>query len=76
VSAASVYDGIDLVFYSQGNNLEYDFVVAPGADPKQIHMAFDGVDALRIDDKSGDLILTTARLASFCRETIDNKMVI
>jgi hypothetical protein len=36
VSEASVYDGVDLVFYSNGQNLEYDFVVKPGADPKQI----------------------------------------
>jgi hypothetical protein len=60
VSVANVYDGIDLVFYSLGGKLEYDFVVAPGADPKQIRMAFDGVDGLRVDDKSGDMILTTA----------------
>ena len=61
VSAAGVYDGIDLVFYSHGNDLEYDFVVAPGADPKQIQLAFEGADRMRIDGKSGDLLLTTAR---------------
>src|SRR5262249_20128240 len=60
VSAAGVYDGIDLVFYSHGNDLEYDFVVAPGADPKQIRLAFEGADRMRIDAKSGDLVLTTA----------------
>ena len=60
MSARQVYDGIDLVFYSNGGDLEYDFIVAPGADPKQIQMSFDGVDEMRVDRKSGDLLLTTA----------------
>jgi hypothetical protein len=58
VNAASVYDGIDLVFYDHGGNLEYDFVVAPGADPKQIRLAFEGQDEMHVDRKSGDLVLT------------------
>ena len=57
LSASQVYDGIDLVFYSHGDDLEYDFVVAPGADPKQIQLAFDGVEEMRVDRKSGDLLL-------------------
>ena len=37
VRYASVYPGIDLVYYgTRGGELEYDFVVAPGADPKAI----------------------------------------
>ena len=58
--ASSVYEGIDMVFYSDGGDLEYDFVVAPGADPKQIRLAFDGIDSMRVDRKSGDLLLMTA----------------
>jgi hypothetical protein len=60
LSAAGVYDGIDLVFYSHGGQLEYDFVVAPGADPKQIRLAFEGLDGTRIDGKTGDLVLATS----------------
>jgi hypothetical protein len=38
----SVYPGIDLVYYgNQGGQLEYDFVVAPGADPRSILLAVD-----------------------------------
>ena len=59
LSAPDVYNGIDLVFYSHGGQLEYDFVVAPGADPSQIRMAFEGLDRTRIDANSGDLLLTT-----------------
>jgi Beta-propeller repeat len=54
-----VYDGIDLVFYGHGHDLEYDFVVAPGGDPNQIRLAFDGVGQMRVDGKTGDLVVTT-----------------
>ena len=53
-----MYEGIDLVFYNNGGDLEYDFVVAPGADPKQIQVVFEGMNQMRVDEKSGDLVLT------------------
>lgn len=37
-----IYPGIDLVYYSHGGRLEYDFVVAPGGDPGRIVFAMDG----------------------------------
>jgi uncharacterized protein (TIGR03437 family) len=54
-----IYPGIDLIWYGSGAQLEYDFVVAPGFDPKTIRLAFTGVDAAHIAD-NGDLVLTTA----------------
>jgi hypothetical protein len=54
-----VYPGIDLVFYSADRKLEYDFIVAPGVDPKTITLALDGLDDLKVDER-GDLILRTA----------------
>src|SRR4051794_16060882 len=60
LKVAGVYDGIDLVFYSSDGELEYDFQVAPGADSRQIRMAFDGVSEMHLDNKSGDLVLKTA----------------
>jgi hypothetical protein len=51
-----VYPGIDLVYYGNQRQLEYDFVVAPGADPKRIVLAFRGADKLEIDAQ-GDLVL-------------------
>jgi len=54
-----VYPGIDLVWYGNQRRLEYDFVVAAGADPKQIQVAYEGVDSLRVD-AGGDLVLGTA----------------
>jgi hypothetical protein len=51
-----VYPGIDLVYYGNRHRLEYDFVVAPGADPRAIHLAFRGADRARLD-RAGDLVL-------------------
>jgi beta-propeller repeat-containing protein len=59
VQYRGVYPGIDLVYYGNQGQLEYDFVVAPGADPGRITMSFDGARDIRIDP-SGDLILHVA----------------
>ncbi|MEP7336911.1 MAG: SBBP repeat-containing protein [Acidobacteriota bacterium] len=53
-----VYPGIDLIFYGNPQKLEYDFVVAPGADPKQIKLNFAGAQKMRMD-VNGDLLLQT-----------------
>lgn len=42
VSYAQVYPGVDLVFYGNQRQLEYDFVVAPGANAGRIHWQIDG----------------------------------
>jgi len=51
-----VYPGIDLVYYANGANLEYDFEIAPGADPSVIAMRFEGADSVRLG-ASGDVVL-------------------
>jgi hypothetical protein len=59
VEYQDVYPGVNLVYY--GNNqqhLEYDFVVAPGANPNAIHLAFQGVQRLSLDAQ-GELVLHT-----------------
>src|ERR1017187_8881166 len=55
----ALYPGVDLVFYGNQRQLEYDLVVAPGADPRAIRLAFDGVDGMRIDG-AGGLVVSTA----------------
>lgn len=54
----NLYPGINLVFYGNQKELEYDFVVAPGADPKAIRLSFTGKERLSID-KQGNLIVQT-----------------
>jgi hypothetical protein len=66
-----VYPGIDLVYYGHQRQLEYDFVVAPGADPRAIRLAVETGNSklesrksaihnhlLRIDSH-GDLVIAT-----------------
>ena len=62
VRASGVYKGVDLLYYGDGRKLEYDFVVQPGADPRQIRLAYSGVDSLSTD-KEGNLVIAT-RLGS------------
>ncbi|MFZ5877522.1 MAG: beta strand repeat-containing protein [Nitrospirota bacterium] len=49
-----VYPGIDLKFYGNQRQLEYDVVVHPGADPSRVRMAYFGISGLRVTD-AGDL---------------------
>lgn len=58
VRYSQVYPGVDLEYYGKQTQLEYDFVVAPGADPRAIRMKFDGVSKLSLD-REGNLLLHT-----------------
>jgi beta-propeller repeat-containing protein len=52
----SVYAGIDVEYYGKQTQLEYDFVVEPGADPSLIRLAFHGADRLVLNN-AGELVL-------------------
>ncbi|MEN6602071.1 MAG: SBBP repeat-containing protein, partial [Bryobacteraceae bacterium] len=56
-----IYPGVDLVFHGSRGELEFDFVVAPGADPDVIRLGFEGASRMEID-AAGDLVLTDANL--------------
>jgi uncharacterized protein (TIGR03437 family) len=56
VRQQNVYPGIDAVYYGSRQRLEYDFVVAPHADPQQIKLAVDGADQIQVE-AGGDLLL-------------------
>ena len=68
VKYKGVYRGIDLVYYGNQRQLEYDFVVAPGADPKAIALAVEtgpaapgGAQPAAVPriDSDGDLVVET-----------------
>jgi hypothetical protein len=48
VSYRELYKGIDLLFHPSQWEMEYDFVLSPGADPAQIVLQFDGVQRLKL----------------------------
>lgn len=58
VRSTDVYPGIDVVYYgSDTGALEYDFIVAPNADPSAIRLRVEGATSVRLD--GGDLVATT-----------------
>lgn len=59
VKANAVYPGIDLVYYGNQSKLEYDFVVAPGANPSNIKLRFDGATGVKTD-AAGNLVIATS----------------
>jgi hypothetical protein len=52
----SIYPGIDLVYYGANRELEYDFVVGPGADPNRIRLQFRGIEHVSVTP-DGDLLV-------------------
>jgi hypothetical protein len=56
VQYSGIYSGIDLVFHGNPSQLQYDFLVAAGADPNQIRLNFAGADQVSIDD-AGNLVI-------------------
>ena len=60
VRVEELYPGVDLVYYGNQRQLEYDFTLAPGADPDLIKIHFDGADKISIGTH-GELILALGR---------------
>jgi hypothetical protein len=59
VKYEQVYRGVDVVYYGNHQQLEYDLIVSPGARPDIIRLTFEG--AQKVDtDENGDLVLSTA----------------
>jgi hypothetical protein len=59
VRYSEVYPGVDVLYYGNQQQLEYDFVLAPGADYRKIILAFEAAKAIRLDAR-GDLSLRVA----------------
>ena len=59
VQYENVYPGADLIFYGNQQQLEYDFRLAPGFDPRRIRLALSDARKIRIDHV-GDVVITTA----------------
>jgi hypothetical protein len=59
VKYEGIYSGIDLLYYRNHRQLEYDFVVAPGADPRRIQFEVRGAKSIS-RDKDSDLVLDMA----------------
>lgn len=58
VLESNVYPGVNLIYYGTQGKLEYDFDIAPGADPSAIQLAFHGATQPQIDAQ-GELVLSS-----------------
>jgi hypothetical protein len=56
VKFSEVYPGIDVVYYAQGSDLEYDFVVKPGGNPQRIRLRLEGARSVRLTEDGALLI--------------------
>lgn len=56
VRRRDLYPDIDVVYYGNGRKLEFDLVLAPGADPGRVRLGYSGVAGIRLAD-GGDLLL-------------------
>ncbi len=52
-----IYPGVDLVYYGNQGQLEYDFGVAPGIDPGVIKLSLQSEDEASVNQQTGDLVL-------------------
>jgi hypothetical protein len=59
VRYTDLYPGIDAVFYGNARELEYDFIVKPGASPSSVRLAFEGAERIELAP-TGHLLLHTA----------------
>ncbi len=55
----NVYPGVDVTYYGNQGKLEYDFNIAPGARPSDIHVVYSGIEKLSVG-RDGSLLLKTA----------------
>ncbi|MFP5362562.1 MAG: kelch repeat-containing protein, partial [Thermoleophilia bacterium] len=55
----NAFRGIDVEYHARRKGLEYDFIVAPGADPRRVALEFDGARSLRLDGEKRLRIATT-----------------
>jgi RHS repeat-associated protein len=71
----NLYPGIDAVYYGTANRqLEFDFNVAPGADPTAVQLGFQGVNSLSLDPQ-GNLDLSVGSLDAQRTIVINNPVV-
>lgn len=56
----NIYSNIDLLYYGNQQQLEYDFIVRPGASPSDIQVGFSGITGIRRDE-TGDLLVEAGK---------------
>ncbi len=72
-----MYKDIDVKYYGNNRQLEYDIIVKPGADPSQVKFSCEGIEGLRVTDKGDmEIILKEGKLTQkklYIYQEIDGK---
>jgi len=58
IAFRDIYIGIDLQYFGNGERMEYEFIVEPGADPSQIVVEYNGSECMSVSD-NGNLVVET-----------------
>ncbi len=69
VRTPGIYPGIDLLFHPTGGEIEFDFLLQPGADPSRISWDVESAGDVRLNSE-GDLVLTVAGHTVTCRKPV------
>ena len=74
-----VYDGIDMKFYGNNRQMEYDVIVKPGADPSLVQLSYEGIEGLCVTEE-GNLEIalkegSVIHKKPYCYQEIDGKRV-
>ena len=70
----NVYDGIDLRVYGTEKQVEYDWIIAPGADPAEIRFAYSGANAAKLS-ADGDLVIETSAGQILQRKPVSHQTI-
>ncbi|MBI5236911.1 MAG: SBBP repeat-containing protein [Deltaproteobacteria bacterium] len=73
------YNGIDVKYYGNNNELEYDVIVRPGANPSAVRFFYEGVKGMKVNNEGGlEIALahgTITQKRPFIYQTINNRKV-
>ncbi|WP_238882855.1 SBBP repeat-containing protein [Clostridium sp. YIM B02551] len=66
----NIYQGIDIVYYGNQQQLEWDFIVQPNCDASQINIDFSGVEKITIDEQGNLILLIDSETLKLCKPLV------
>ena len=70
-----LYKGIDMKFYGNNRQMEYDIIVKPGASPSRVQLSYEGVEDVRIHENGDMEIVLGSSLKEGAPEGSQRKLV-
>lgn len=74
----NVYNNIDLIYYNNGRNIEWDFILYPGSNPEDIKIEFPLKTNMNLDDEGNILVHINSNIMTikkpYIYQNINNKI--